>query len=249
MGKLYTVDFSNLSKIMAADVSNLFSIYGMCIEKGVSEGFEGTGFELTGWTINEGGDPWGEIDEDYDATTVSGAPASWEAQCMEIDAINPWSEANIERAFPTSPIECHKFGIIFSMLPTFGDADLPIFVLEELGSNRFYLELTTDGGGTKIRMNNYGGIELAFNYLSTDTLYTIETRYDRMALEWEWKINGVLQPNNIDDSAPVTSPGTIHSAYWDDYHDLLRIGTDASGWITFNAYVDNWQWSSCGWIT
>lgn len=251
MSKIHTLDFADLAKFWGLDVSDIASIYGLdfaCPEIGVSENFEGTGFQLTGWTVNEDGPPFGEIDEDYDASTVTGAPAGWNAQCVEILANADWSVANIERAFPQSPIEYHRFDIIWSQLPFFGTANQPIFVMERQGTTRFEITMETDGTGTHLWLSHEGGLEYQFGYLSTDTLYTIETRYDRVALEWEWRINGVLQPNNVDDSSPVTSPGIIDVSKQDLYFDKIRIGTDAFGWTSFIAYVDNYQWSSCGWI-
>lgn len=247
MSKIHTLDFSDLAKFYGLDVSDIASIYGLdfgCPEIGVSEGFEGTGFELTGWTKNSG--PNNSIDEDYDADTVVGAPAGWQDQCLAIDHQFDWFNSDIERTWSQPSIEYHKFDIIVNSPPVHSGILTP-FGLEYNGS--YFTQIQIEGvfGDAYFQWAGIStGFKRAFNAITLDTKYTIEIRYDIPALEWEWKIDGVLQPNDEDDSAPVTSPGSITEANA-KLHDKLRIGPySQSGNLI--CYIDNWQWSSCDWV-
>jgi hypothetical protein len=49
----------------------------------------------------------------------------------------------------------------------------------------------------------------SFNGLSLNTPYRVEIKFDANTDTWAWRLDGVNQPNNMDNSDPVTSEGTM----------------------------------------
>ncbi len=248
--KLHGVEFSGLDKVLGVDISSLSKIYGLdvtqaCSEIGVTETFEPTGFDLTGWTINVGAPGPGVIEEDYDASTVTGAPAGWQDQCLQVQRLTSFGTADIERAFPSSAIEYHKFDIILKTGLNFGET-LFVWSLESTGTIQNAIQIAELGAGPFFYIYILGGQTAQTGNISTDTVYTIDIRLDRTAEEYEWKINGVLQPNDNDAAPPITVPGTLFAA---PVHDKIRIGVPTGTVEVTEYFIDNWQWSSCNWVT
>lgn len=244
MSKIHTLDFSDLAKFYGLDMSDIASIYGLdvCSEIGVSENFEGTGFQLTGWSIQD--DSGTGVDEDFDATSVTGAPAGWGSQCLLIER-GIWEQEWITRVFPDPAVEYHKFEFIIETGPAFGQST-KIFKLTDITDFEIHsLLISNDLSTSLINIISEGASQFVGDTLSLDTLHTLEIRLDRPAREWEWKLDGVLQRNNVDDSPPITSPGTL--IVTPQTNDDLFIGGFLES-TSIKMYFDNWEWSSCGWV-
>ena len=53
----------------------------------------------------------------------------------------------------------------------------------------------------------------ALTPITIDTIHRLEVKWDSTNNVWAWRFDGVDQPNNIDDSDPITSEGTLTATH------------------------------------
>jgi len=245
--------FSSSSSSSESSLSeSSYSLQGMIFE----ETFTGDEFDNT-WAQSTG--TAGIVDGNKDTSTVTGAPAStWAPSCLEIikpgldiafiTQINAFSDN-----FPNVHYLRFDFILHSHNINTNGQNVL-IAIAEDYtlsGSNFYILRLWNSGGSLYFRISClYDGAPhnyLSFNTVDLDTKYRIEVRWDEKEDEWEWKIDGVAQPNNVDSMSPVTSPGTLLAGHNERLGRMRFGGFWGTSPNTITAYFDNIGVYDTGW--
>ncbi len=248
-GKLYTKDYTDLSKILGADRDDLDVLMGvdMCLPNSVSEGFEGTGFELVGWSKDTG--MGATIDEDEATSGVTGAPAGWDDQCLEL-TIPQFDWGNVYKNITDTGLFYMSFEFIIKSRTNNSTDMFPLLWLEGVQGpavELFGITLVDNGIGDnnyEIEMDMQYDPGQTFSYYSDaveDTPYLVEVYFDWTDDKYEWKVDGVSQRISTL-SAPPT-PTKIYIGTDMNTHLESVAGT---GWTV---YVDNWGFNECGWIT
>ncbi len=247
MSKIHTLDFAELAKFYGLDMADITSIYGLpvCQEQGISEGFEGTGFELPDWSKDTGAGS--TVDEDKATSGITGAPDGWEDQCLEL-TISGFDNGNIYRYFETDTgLAYYRFEFIILPRTNSSGDEFPLLWLEGFEGitwELFGISIIDDGTNYSIEMDmgfDPGGNTYFLNAVE-DTRYLVEVYYDWTDDMWEWKVDGVsVASGTFFDSSPVPQITYIGS-------DIVTHGefVRGDGWTV---YVDNWGFSTCGWIT
>jgi len=208
----------------------------------LNETFEGTGYSVPTWSETVGSGC--TINEDYDATTVTGAPANWLTQCLQIQSATLVANNTLKYLGSQYPITYTRVEIIFSAWSVASGPWLKqiLFTGDTTGNQVWTLSLQKDAS------NNYhfytihytGGTDVADASavnLALNTLYRVEVKYDVTNSAWDWKINGVSEGAAAMTAAMraglqafrlgtvTTSEVATYTLYYD------RVGIDANEWI------------------
>ncbi len=244
--KLHGVEFANISKVYGVDTSNLASIFGLnfCQEQGIHEGFEGTGYELTGWSKDTG--MGSTIDEDEATSGVTGAPDGWQDQCLEL-TIPHGDWGNIYRAVASDyGLMYSRFEFIIKARTNNAGDSFPLACVEDnIGLLGWELEFSDNGSNYDLGLTAFLGIDWTLDYflsMNEGTPYLVEVYYDWTLHKLEWKVDGVSQ-------------GTTTIA-GDSKLVKLFVGTDTITHGQFvwgigddwTVYIDNYGFSTCGWV-
>ena len=242
--KLHGVEFSSIDKVFGIDTSSLSTIYGLnfCQEQGIHEGFEGTGFELTGWSKDDafGGST---IDEDEATSGVAGSPVGWEDQCLEL-TIGDIDYGNISRAISDYGLMYFRCEfIINARTNNFTDA-FPLACAED-GMGLLAWKLNLVDSGSNYVLECYCDYGIDWNYdqvsgLTEGTPYLVEVYFDWTLNKVEWKLDGVLQDSGINSSDTEIVKLFMGS-------DLMTHGQTVTG-DNWTVYIDNCGFSTCGWV-
>lgn len=87
-----------------------------------------------------------------------------------------------------------------------------------------------------------------FTIPALNTKYRLEIKWDITNHLWSWKVNGVVQPNNVDDTFPVESEGILSSTH---AIDQAKIGCGSYNWDiekAYTIYFDNVAFDDVDWI-
>lgn len=193
------------------------------------EKFEGAGYEEAGASETVGAGC--TIDEDADSADA-GSPSGWGSQCLKLISLSGVTNYVTWCNFGPQAISYFRFEIVVTSESFDNDQGCNI------------VEIQSDGWGTCFKLTFYqsGGVVIlhvlsyhdgashafaCFSNLSLNTRYRIEVKWDATDNAWAWEVDGVAQSNNIDNSNPVTSEGTLTGAHETDC-DHLYIGN--TGW-------------------
>ncbi|MHC4156684.1 MAG: hypothetical protein ACYST6_17445, partial [Planctomycetota bacterium] len=208
------------------------------------EQFEGAGYEDGDWTETSG-----TPDEDYSTGSVSGAPATWDSQCLQV--------TETEKTENPHPIEhlteqYFQFAFILESISISDGNRRNIFHIEcdEPSSGTiFECFIENDGGIYNLvcdcfRNSPDSGLEVpsknpdnTLMNLALDTEYVVEIKWDYTNLVWAWRVNGAPQPNNIVSIPPILVEGTLASGAGSNVTNIAVGAFDGSGTVT--AYFDN----------
>ena len=210
--------------------------------KQINEKFEATGYDET-WSGGETVGSGGSLDEDANPADVS-SPANWGTKCLKaVGDGTANGNAYVSDSAAMLSGSVHYFRLEVVVTSWAGNADVQdIIQVLDGGQFAFRLRLYNDSVDNFFLMGVYYdgayhalfAVETKFNL---NTLYRIEVRWDAPADEWEWKINGVLQTNNVDSSYPITSPGTLSSTHATAC-DLIHLGITTNQEAAATVYYD-----------
>lgn len=185
------------------------------------------------------------------AAADAGSPSGWGGYCAEIPV------TGLLYAYNTVGAESQLWWRTELVVTAEGLANeqnelLFIFYNNSLSAAVMTLVLTQDGSGD-LRFalvsdcDGAGGVACySANTISLDTRYRLEFMWDADNDLWAWKIDGVAQENNVDNTAPITSDGTLSGTHLTDAGAVV-IGTTV-GTYTYTAYYDKIAASTEGWI-
>jgi len=171
------------------------------------EGFEGIGYEEDNWTVESG---IGTINPDSPVSNA-GSPTTWGDKCCYIDIVEQtylyqqvapnakyW---RVETVVTSENIDDgQEFIICSGYTYVIGFAWSVGWYRNFSGDIQWRMKCRHDGTS-----NYYYGLKTP----RLDTRYRIEVKWDADTDTWAWRLDGINQPNNIDDSEPVTSEGTL----------------------------------------
>lgn len=211
------------------------------------EKLEGAGYEEAGAdeTVGVGC----TIDEDAN-TADAGSPSNWASQCLKLISLS--GVANSVEWYNIGPQAISFFRLekvitaeslgndsYMQLMHVFADDWSACFVISlfQDGSGNLKLEFKSYHDGNS---NNYTG----FPTLALNTRYRIEVKWDATNDKWAWKIDGVAQPNDQDDTDPVTSEGNLAATHPTNC-DNIKIGglSDANTTIYYDLIaIDDADW-------
>ena len=189
--------------------------------------------------------------------SVSGAPASWGDECLQI--VTASGENCRNRSLVYDPayqsVVYSKFEVIIESESLSNDTLRRLsFLTNSIGFNVCEVRLNKDGSGNlrfRFTISRDGSTWIShysINTVSVDTLYRIEIKYDADNDAWAWRIDGVDQPNDIDSSDPIESEGTLTTGRKDDIRQLY-VGADISdSGSAITCYIDNVVVNTEEWI-
>lgn len=214
------------------------------------EQFEGAGYEET-WGNGETVSGSSALDEDFDTSSVTGAPADWDDQCLRANMVSSaaaWvghdfsaseqiSYARIELIWGGFPDGMSQFAqhSLFGVEDSSGTVVWRIDIQERGSANdgpyRIHFRENSDGGGLT------GHHDAAYVF-SLDTRQRIEVKWDGSANEWEFRLNG-----------STTYSGSIAGGPTDIQQDL-RVGLGAYAGSPGNCelFYDNIAFDDTDWI-
>lgn len=231
----------------------------------VDEKFEGAGYEEAwGEIVTAGGS---EMDEDQATSGVSGSPADWDDDCLKnyhvaaaagiVVTSRRLNIGNITKSYLRIEIIVSDWSDMIN-----NDTHGLVQVLDGGFGNCYLFQIKMIGGShyPEIMCFHDGNVNIytAFTPMSLNTRHRLEGRWDADNDEWEWRLDGTNQPNNIDGTSPVTSPGTLtgghklnvdHIILGQNNHSSLRapdemliyfdnIALDNADWVGTDAIID-----------
>lgn len=202
------------------------------------EKLEGAGYEEAGWTEQVGAGC--TVDEDADSSDV-GNLSGWGSQCLKIIG-TAGNNAYVYWNFGQEVITHFRVNIVPTAEGLANGEWLAVFSGESNAYNICFKVLLEQVAGS-VYFNcycSYDGSGHDFYSLlpvSLNTQYRIEVKWDATNNVWAWKIDDIAQPNNIDDSDPITSEGTLSGAHETDCK-YINVGNYTNNAYSFTAYYD-----------
>lgn len=195
-----------------------------------SEGFEGTGYESGSPTETVGSGS--TVNEDKATSAVSGAPSTWQGQCLETISTGDVAYVLLDGSTEDPSYTRIEFIIgsdglaseaDYSLVATGADSSLnqlwDIILYQTGGVKYIILQAKKDDGG------GAGDIVSAFSY---DTRYRAEFKWDNAANEWEYKFDGTSI-----NSGSITGAPASRSLYY------VICGQHGVGSEALTAYYDS----------
>ncbi len=212
------------------------------------EKFEGVGYEEASWSETVGGSS--TVDEDKATSGVTGAPANWDVQCLEIDKAGGDNAYTEQINFVQTDSWFRLDFILTAESLANGGLARFIQVWDNSWAAAFQLFFYQVSGSLKLRMRSFhngsSNYYAALTTISLDTFYRVEVKWDITNNVWAWKIDGVAQPNDQDVSDPITSEGILSSTHVTDI-DNIRLGGQ-SGDNAWQGYFDNFAIDDADWV-
>jgi hypothetical protein len=219
----------------------------------LEEHFENTGtpgYDVAGWseTITAGN----TVDENANSSDC-GSPSGWGSDCLKIICAADNTSAYADKDLGAAKVITY-WHLEFYITSMTADTATLLSVWSDAWTNGIFLQFATSGGNTKLALNccwdGDSHTYQSFNNLSLNTVYKVDIKWDVTNHAWSWKLDGVVQANNVDATAPVTSEGTMSGAHPADLRNL-SIGTFAWGasstattYYVDNVIVDDTTWVS-----
>ncbi len=155
---------------------------------------------------------------------VTGAPASWDDDCIEFDINNGEEDcyAYMEMTY-TSQLNYFKTEVVFTDISDFSNTEARWFAVGKDTPNGklcMGFRLYDDNGTFKIQAGVFrdGSSATYYSQIGSaviNTPYILEFMWDAAAETWAWRIDGVPQPNDIDGTDPVESDGALTTGHGD----------------------------------
>jgi len=221
------------------------------------EKFEGTGYEET-WSEGEVVSAGCTLNED-ESTTSAGSPTGWGDQCLKASIDDANDSAYVSQYYSANP---HadvwtriEFVIGAENLGNYGwltiarmNEEDPAFKdcwiahIWQSGSGDLHIKLMCNYNGT-------GAYFTSLTKLSLNTKYRLEVKWDSTNDTWAWRIDGIDQPNDQDDSDPIESEGVLSGTHatkpalhW------VGINCDYYAEATATIYFDNYALDDADWV-
>lgn len=211
------------------------------------ERFEGVGYEEDGWDeYNELGS---YIDQDADTADV-GSPSDWGDQCCKIYCVGNIVEAY--NSIGAEPITHWRVNLIVTAEDLNDGENLDLVGWWTNGNDGplLIILLNQNGGILTFSINSkHDGSSHFYNantIVTLNTRYRIEVKWDATNNKWGWKIDGVVQPNDQDDSHPITADGNLTDTHLADAGQIV-LGTDEDG-KDYTCYYDLVACDDADWV-
>lgn len=198
-------------------------------------------------------DTFDDPDSNYLTSSVIGAPVDWGNECCQyVNQEREWP-SYFSYTAPTPPaIGWLKWEFIIESESLSDTESLILWTIASSGlGNIAYIKLYQDGSGNlRIRAdvfhdgssNSYYSLNSQF--LSLDTPYRLEFKWDATNYKWAWKLDGINQPNDQDSTSPVILDGLLTGSHETD----ISTGTTGAPTGTVTFYLDNIASDTNGWI-
>lgn len=198
------------------------------------------GYDET-WSEGEVSVGTGTLDEDKTRTDVTGAPADWDDDCLEVTSAADDDTLYVKHYFVSAVDPFYwRIEIIAGNIGNLENADDAMLLIIRDGSDNDLMAVSIqDNAGTKrFRINfSYDGDGHSYYYspISEDTRYRIELKWDNGNDVWEWKVDGASQDNgaiSVDRDAQRVIMGLIaveNSRVVTTYYD--NVAVDDADWV------------------
>ena len=182
----------------------------------IDECYEGEGYEESwnGESVSAGC----TYDEDYDTSNV-GSPSGWADDCLRV-ALTAGSDNSYNSInFADQAVSYLRVSIVVVSSSLTSGQEAWFCACEDNGGSEtaYHLYLHNDGSNLKFiiksRHDGSSNTYTGFPNVATSTKYIIEVKWDANANAWAWRIDGVDQPNDQDDSDPVESEGVLSDTH------------------------------------
>jgi len=212
----------------------------------------GDGYDEANWAENvTGGDT---VDQDADPADV-GSPSDWGSECLKIIKLGTdtktWTYNTFGSAFTGAYWTRHEIVLTSESLSDTDTTQLARFYATGVDVFLTILLRQATGGALQFQVVSYhdgtSNVYTGFPTPTLNTRYRIEIKWDNDNNLWAWRIDGVNQPNDQDNSDPVETEGILSATHLTDLK-YITCGSNTGGGKAYTAYYDLVAIDDADWV-